>query len=378
MSIMLASEEQAALRDAVRRTCTDLADPRALADDQARPRWDPVLWRALAAEMGLTGIMVPEDADGLGGSVADAAIVIEQLGAALAPVPVLSTVALAGPALRLLDDSPVTQQTLKAIAGGETVAALGVADMADPWSVPVQGQGVSLNGSVASGMLPFVLDGAVADVVLVAALSGDEPVLCTVATGQPGVQVTSLPTLDLTRGLARLVLEDAQVDVIGHGSRTWDRFCAGLDIGFVLLCAETVGAAQRCFEQALAYAKQRVQFDRPIGSFQAVKHLLVDLLLDLELARSAMHDAVETADRYLADLTDESARDLRVAASTAAQMCKDTGMRMARETLHVFGGLGFTWEHDAHLYFRRAKSNELLLGTPAAHRARLVAALRGG
>jgi alkylation response protein AidB-like acyl-CoA dehydrogenase len=140
-----------------------------------------------------------------------------------------------------------------------------------------------------------------------------------------------------------------------------------------MLAVESVGLAQACLDSCVAYVKDRVQFDRPIGSFQAIKHRLVDLLLELELARSAADSAVLAAEAYRGGPGPASARELRAAASMAKAMCGETGVLIARETLHLFGGIGFTWEHDAHLYYRRAKANELLLGDPAAHRVRLAA-----
>jgi alkylation response protein AidB-like acyl-CoA dehydrogenase len=146
-----------------------------------------------------------------------------------------------------------------------------------------------------------------------------------------------------------------------------------VDCALVLLAAEQVGGAQRCLDEAVLYAGQRVQFDRPIGSFQAIKHALVNVLLDVEMARSAAAVAVRSADRYLGAQTSENLSQLALAASLAKASCSEAYMRTAEETLHVHGGIGFTWEHDAHLHYRRAKAGELFLGTPSRHRDRMAA-----
>ncbi|WP_238586183.1 acyl-CoA dehydrogenase family protein [Rhodococcus rhodochrous] len=157
-----------------------------------------------------------------------------------------------------------------------------------------------------------------------------------------------------------------------------DFLASGLDIALTCMAAEQVGIAARCHEQAVEWARERIQFDRPIGSFQAIKHSLVDLLMDLELSRSALEVAVRAADAYLESPSSQTSGALRTAASAAKAMCGDAASRVTDETLHIFGGIGFTWEHDAHLYFRRAKALDLLLGAPAEHRRRLAASLGVG
>jgi alkylation response protein AidB-like acyl-CoA dehydrogenase len=180
--------------------------------------------------------------------------------------------------------------------------------------------------------------------------------------------------LDLTRGVASVELTEASATVVGVGSDVQ----AALDIALVFIAAEQVGIAQHCHDSAVAWAKERIQFDRPIGQFQAIKHQLVDLLMALELARSSLDNAVAAADAYLAERTTKAASALSVAASVAKARCGDAAMLVADESLHILGGIGFTWEHDAHLYFRRAKTLELLLGTPATHRQRCAAMLLDG
>jgi alkylation response protein AidB-like acyl-CoA dehydrogenase len=217
-----------------------------------------------------------------------------------------------------------------------------------------------------------------AEVLLAPAAGPDGVVLVAVEAEAAGVRRTPMTALDLTRGLAAVTFDGAPVVVLTEPRASADLLLPGLDIALTCLAAEQVGIASRCLDDAVAWAKERIQFDRAIGSFQAVKHTLVDLLQDLELARSALDVAVAAADAHLDDPTDETARALRVAASAAKAMCGDAATRLTDETLHVFGGIGFTWEHDAHLYFRRARTLEVLLGSPDDHRARLAAALGVG
>jgi alkylation response protein AidB-like acyl-CoA dehydrogenase len=187
-----------------------------------------------------------------------------------------------------------------------------------------------------------------------------------------------MTALDLTRGLATVTFDSAAAVVLSGPHDSDEVFEAGLDIAVTCCAAEQVAVADHCLGAAVAWAKERVQFDRPIGSFQAIKHTLVDLLLDLELSRSALDVAVAAADRHLAAPDRASAKELRVAAAAAKALCGDAAIRVTEETLHVFGGVGFTWEHEAHLYFRRARTLDAILGPPADHRRRVAAAVGVG
>jgi alkylation response protein AidB-like acyl-CoA dehydrogenase len=177
-----------------------------------------------------------------------------------------------------------------------------------------------------------------------------------------------MSAMDLTRELATLEFTDAPGTVLGNDVDLQ----VALDLALVFIAAEQIGIAQHCHDSAVTWAKERVQFDRPIGQFQAIKHQLVDLLMALELARSSLDVAVSAADAYLGDPTPGSAKTLSIAASVAKARCGEAAILVADESLHLLGGIGFTWEHDAHLYFRRAKTLEVLLGTPAAHRRRFT------
>jgi alkylation response protein AidB-like acyl-CoA dehydrogenase len=179
-------------------------------------------------------------------------------------------------------------------------------------------------------------------------------------------------TLDLTRPLAAMTLDKAEAALVGAESGAEIPLRAALDLALVLMAVEQVGGAQRCLDNTVAYVKQRIQFGRPIGSFQAVKHALVDVLLAVEMARSAADTAVAAADAYLAAPGENRADALALAASLAKVTCSEAYSYTAEETLHLHGGIGFTWEHDAHLHYRRARATELFLGTPDSHRDRLA------
>ncbi len=217
-----------------------------------------------------------------------------------------------------------------------------------------------------SGRADFVLDGCGAEIVLAPARCGDATVVVAVEATNSCVNRTPMDALDLTRGLASMVFIEAPGTVLAVDIGLQP----ALDLTLVFVAAEQVGIAQQCHDSAVAWAKERVQFDRPIGQFQAIKHQLADLLMDLELARSSLDVAVLAADEYLDSPESATGRVLSVAASVAKARCGEAAMRVADESLHIFGGIGFTWEHDAHLYFRRAKTLEVLLGTPAQHRRR--------
>jgi alkylation response protein AidB-like acyl-CoA dehydrogenase len=220
------------------------------------------------------------------------------------------------------------------------------------------------DGSVLSGDAPFVLDGHVAGLVLVPARANGAVSLYAVDAGASGVRRMPLDSMDQTRKLASLSFEDAPARLVGTSGDAARVLSRVLDRAAVALAAEQVGGASRCLDMTVEYAKTRVQFDRPIGSFQAVKHKCADMLVAVESARSALFGAIRHA------TTDDAG--LPVSASIAKTLCSEAFLHVATENIHVHGGIGFTWEHAAHLYFRRAKSGEMLLGTPTYHRRRFA------
>lgn len=222
---------------------------------------------------------------------------------------------------------------------------------------------------VLDGRKSFVLDGLVADLILVAADTADGPSLFAVRGDAPGLRRRPLETVDLTRRQAVVDLEGVPADLVGVPGAAAEVVEGVVRLALPVLAAEQVGGAQRCLDMSVAYAKTRVQFGRPIGSFQAVKHACADMLLDVESARSAAY--------YAAWAAAEGADDAAVSAYLAKTLCSDVYVRTAAQNIQLHGGIGFTWEHDAHLYFRRATSTEVMLGTPEELRERAAAELVG-
>jgi alkylation response protein AidB-like acyl-CoA dehydrogenase len=269
---------------------------------------------------------------------------------------------------------------LPPLAAGELVGALAVAESAhddglDPGPARRLATVARREGAAwrVTGSKTAVLDGQNADLLVVSARAADGPAgttLLAVRADAAGVEVRAVDGHDLTRRHADVVLDGAPATAIGVEGGADRALARALDLGAVALAAESVGAAARCLEMAVAYAKERIQFGRPIGSFQAVQHKCAEVLLELESARSAAYWSWWVASQEAADLG-----ELAEAASVAKATCGDALTRAAAESLQIHGGVGFTWELDCHLYFRRAKAAERLLGDPVRHRARLAARL---
>ncbi|WP_234796574.1 acyl-CoA dehydrogenase family protein [Mycolicibacterium porcinum] len=358
------TDEQAQLRTAVRKFCADNFDEqtvRTLMESEAR--FDPKVWARLGAELGVLGLAVPEADGGAGGTLVDQAIAVEELGAALACGPVFGTVLLAIPALVAASAGPVRDELLGALAEGTRTAAFAVPDRAaafDPATVNVT---VAEDGSL-TGTVERVVDGGVGDVLLVAATGPGGIALYAVEATDPGVQRTPLVTLDLTRPQATVSLSAAAAHLVAGPDEAERVITHAFQVGSALLAAEQVGAAQHLLDLSVEYAKSRLQFGRQIGSFQAVKHRLADCLVDLEHARSASYHAVWA----LTDGTDDPA----LAVSIAQAIASAAFAKVAADTIQVHGGIGFTWEHQAHLYFKRATTDAALLGSAEAHRSRVA------
>lgn len=362
-------EDRRMLAEAVRDAAS--GGPREfLADGDRRAGFDESLWRVLTEQIGVGGLLVPEELGGAGAGFSDVSVVLGELAAALAPVPALSSVAMATAVLRTVGEGASNRSLLEDLASGATVATVAWPDAASADATPR----LALTDGVLTGRADFVLDAERADLVLLPVRGEVDTVWVAVALDQVGVQVETYESLDLTRSLTAVAFDGAGAQVVSDSGDVDRAGQVVVDIALVAASAEQVGIADHGLNAALEWARDRVQFDRPIGSFQAIKHLLVDLLQDVELARSALDVGTEAVDAYFSEPSEETAAALRIAASAAKAMCGDAAMRVANESLHVLGGIGFTWEHDAHLYFRRAKTLELLLGSPDAHRARLAAA----
>lgn len=357
------SEEQDELRALVRDFLVDRSPESAVREAMAGDGYDWSLWHGLVGEIGVQGVSTPEEFGGLGlGNVA-LGIVLEELGRALACVPYFSTVVLAGTVLRGCAAEPYATEVLTAIATGSSTATVAVSDDGGAWT-PEKITTTAIQDGTAwrvSGVKNFVLDGHVADVLVVAAIADGRPALFAVHGNDVGVQREALPMMDLTRRFATVTLDDAPARLIAADALP---HLDGLfDTAISALAAEQIGGADRCIELSVEYAKTRMQFGRPIGSFQGIKHKCADMLIQVEAARAA------TA--YALWCLDEEPAAAPVAAGMAQITAASAFFRAAADTIQIHGGIGFTWEHSAHLYFKRAKSSELWLGDPPTHRARL-------
>ena len=338
------SAEQQDLRAAMRDVATDRCSPSSLRSViDSHDAYDADLWRLVAGELGMVGIAVSEANGGTGGSFVDAAVVLEESGRALFPVPLLTAVVAAAVLER---GSPAAAaELLPAIAAGERVAALVVAPE------------VTCESGRLHGVARHVIDGHHADVLVVATPDGLWAVSCSAA----GVEVTGAPSIDLARWQATVALDGAAATAIGDATAS----DAAVDLLRVALAVESVGAARHCLNSTVDYLKTRVQFGKPIGSFQALQHRAADLAVDLEAAVSTAY--------YAAWAAADSPEECPVVAPLAKAVCADAAYRIAAETIQLHGGIGFTWEHDAHLYFKRATATRMLLGDSHEQR-RLVAA----
>ena len=263
-------------------------------------------------------------------------------------------------------DDAAKKEYLPGIASGETIATLAFTEPSGKWDesgveATASGKGDSWK---LSGTKMFVLDGHTADLIIVAARTPKGVSLFAVNGDAAGLTRTPLATMDQTRKQAKLELDGVEGRLIGEEGKGWDVLSTVLDLAAVALAAEQVGGAQRCLDMSVEYAKVRVQFGRPIGSFQAIKHKCADMLLEVESAKSAAYYAGWCA----SEMNDE----LPAVASLAKAYCSDAYFHAAAENIQIHGGIGFTWEHPAHLYFKRAKSSELLFGDPTYHRELLA------
>src|SRR6266516_169277 len=370
--ILGVSAEQEELRASVRRFLADRAPLSRVRELMDGGDTDWAVWEQAGTQLGLQGLAIPESYGGAGFSFAEQAVVLEEFGAALYGGPYLASAVLAATALLAIPDEGARRGLLPDIASGQTVATLAFAEDGGSWdpaairlSATKDGEGWQLDGHKS-----FVLDGATAGLILVVAttdaglslfaVKGDGEV----GGDAAGLSRAVLPALDQTRQLARLEFAGVTGRLIGSpgdGAAALDR---ALDVAAVALAAEHLGGAQRALDMAVEYAKIRRQFDRPIGSFQAIKHRCADLLLEVESLRSAVG--------YAAAAVAEDSAEIPVLASLVKAYGSETYFHVAAENIQIHGGIGFTWEHDAHLYFKRAKASELFLGGGAYHRERLA------
>jgi alkylation response protein AidB-like acyl-CoA dehydrogenase len=361
------SAEHDELRQVVREFLRERSPSRAVRRlMEAGETRDDEVWALLTGQLGLSGIAVPEEYGGAGYGPVELGIVLEEMGGALLVAPYFATVALAGQALAASGDAAAMGRWLPGIADGSLTAALAVAEESGSWDLAEIAATAEPAGDgwTVTGTKLFVVDGHTADLLLVVARAPDGPGVFAVAPGAACVERAKLDTLDLTRALASVALRGASAIRVA-GDRDATQWLAEItDLVLVALAAEQIGGAARCLDLAVEYAKVREQFGRPIGSFQAIKHKCANLLLEVESGRSAVyHASAALAERQ---------PDAALAAALAYAYCSRAFTHAAKECIQIHGGIGYTWEHDAHLYLRRAKSSELLFGPPVRQRTRLA------
>ncbi|HKS47012.1 MAG TPA: acyl-CoA dehydrogenase family protein [Amycolatopsis sp.] len=328
--------------------------------------YDPTVWKQMVSQLDLPGLGIGEDYGGSGSGQHALTVVFEEMGRALVCAPYFSTVALAATLLAVSGDEAARRDCLPGIASGETIATVALTEDSGRWDeAGVRMPAVKDGGSWRlTGEKTYVVDGSVSDLVLVVARTPAGVSLFAVEKSAGTYTAEALSTLDQTRKLARLVFESTPARLIGVEGEGWAAVSRMLDRAAVSLAAEQVGGARRVLETAFEYARSRVQFGQVIGRFQAIKHRCADLFVELEAATAAL--------RYATWAVSDDAADLRMAASLAKVRCSEAYVRVAAESIQIHGAIGFTWEHPAHLYFKRAKASQLFLGTPACHRAVLV------
>ena len=355
------SPEQEQLKADARRFLAAASSPRRVREVSGEDRgFDEGAWSRVAGELGWTALAIPEAYGGFGFGAQETALVMEEMGRALFPSPFLPSVCLAAPAILVAGTEEQKKEHLARIAGG---AAYSLAISGGPARArPTTG------GYLLSSAELRVLSGHVADAIVVPASHEDGALSLFVVPGE-GLARSRLPTMDMTRAVAHIRLEGLRVPESARlGGPAASAVAAAHDFAKIALAAEQVGGAERCLEMAVDYAKVRTQFGRAIGSFQAIKHKLAEMLLDVETARSAAYHAACVLAREPRDAGEVSA-----AASLAHAYCSEAFFRCASECIQVHGGIGFTWEHDAHLFFKRARASEALFATPAEDRERIAA-----
>lgn len=353
---LLYSEAEEDLRAAVRSLLADRADaPTVIARTESDTPYDPQLWKALATDIGAAGLLVPEKLGGQGATHREAAVVVEELGRSVAPAPYLTSSVVATETLLALgaQDGPVGG-LLAELAAGRKVAVLAVPFSAAASDTPV------VTGAL-DGTLGPVADAAAADVLLVPTTDG----LYAVAADAPGVAVQPLVPLDLTRPLATLTLTGANGIRLADAGAARSAVDRGLLAGAGLLASEQLGLAEWCLTETVRHTRERHQFNRPVGSFQSLKHRMAQLWLEVVSARAAARNA--------ADALATGSPDAPLAVAVAQAYCSKVAVHAAEECVQLHGGIGMTWEHPAHLYLKRAKADANAFGTAGRHRETVAA-----
>ncbi|MEV3925275.1 acyl-CoA dehydrogenase family protein [Actinomadura coerulea] len=349
MSDLLYGEIENDLRASVREVLADKAPwTSVLAGTEKDEPYDAPLWRAVAAQLGCAGLPVPEELGGAGATWRETAVVMEELGRSAAPVPFLGSAVIATAALLAAGE----RELLPRVAAGERIAVLAVPFSAAPYGVPVT---VEAAGGALTGEVTGVADGMAADVLLVPAGDG------LYAVDAADARRTAVTSLDMTRRLADLAFSAAPARRVAEGDGA---VRAALRTGAAMLASEQLGLAERCLDDTVAYVGTRYQFGRPIGSYQGLKHRLADLWTSITQARAVA--------RHAASCVAAGDEDAPIAVAVAQAHCSAVALKAAEECVQMHGGIGFTWEHPAHLYLKRAKADSIALGTPDRHRAALA------
>ena len=367
---LLYSDTERALADSLSSLLADRGSlDKVLARTESAETYDDGLWQTVAGDLGLAGLLIPERDGGAGASYREVCSAAEALGSSVAPVPFLGSAVVATAAL--LSVASGVPDLLHRMADGSVTATLAVPFAGAPGgpfpaSVRVAGPkpGDAQTGIARlRGTVRGVADALPATVLLVPA-DGVPQALYLVDMSDPGVAKAPVVSLDMTRQLCDLSFDDAPGRLIASGAAASQAVDAALTAGAGVLAAEQVGVAQRCLDMTLAYVKERRQFARPVGSFQALKHRLADVWVAVSQARAAS--------RYAAACLASGDPDAKVAVAIAKAYCSEAAVHAAQECVQLHGGIGFTWEHPAHLYLKRAKADSVGFGTPDAHRAALA------
>jgi alkylation response protein AidB-like acyl-CoA dehydrogenase len=359
------SNEQLQFRDVVQRFLKEKSPPsevrRLMEQDQG---FDPAVWQQLCEQLALAAIHIPEQYGGQGFGAMELGIVMEEMGRSLLCAPYFSSTVLAATAILNAGSEPQKLELLPKIATGRCIATLALNEL----NGGSHDDGIALlataedDGFRLDGAKSHVLDGHIADLIIVVAQDASNGSLGFFAVdgAAPGLERTRQETMDATRKQARLKFDGVPAELIGDPDIASIALARTLDLAAIALANEMVGGAQQLLDSAIDYSSVRVQFGRTIGSFQAIKHKCADLLVAIELAKSAAY--------YAASAADEDADDLPAIASLAKSSAADAYMLAARECIQIHGGIGFTWDHDTHLWFKRAKSSEVFLGDSGYHR----------
>jgi alkylation response protein AidB-like acyl-CoA dehydrogenase len=361
------NDEQAELQKELRRFLTKYSSEAAVREQLEDPAgYDRDLWSRMGNELGLQGLAIPEKFGGSGFTFVELGLVLEELGRALTVSPFFGSCVMAATLIQALDDDAISSDLLPAIASGESVGAVALAEDTGSWRL----DDVTLAASGAGdawtldGHKSFVLDGATADTLLVVARTPEGPAIFLVDPAATGLERTAMTTMDLTRKLARLEFSATPARLLATGEAAQAAVASMLDLSAIALAAEAVGGNQKVLDMAVDYAKVREQFGRPIGSFQAIKHKCASMLVDVESSRSAAYYALWAAST--------GHDEVPIVAPLVKAHCVDTYLAGAGENIQIHGGIGFTWEHPAHLYLKRAKSSQVLLGDSDLHRQLLA------